>query len=88
MTIFFAILFLMLGAMVGTVHFALIAKDADLLVHGGSALMAIALRIARMLLTAGVLISAALQGLPTLLAATIGFLMARQLVLRRVQVKA
>lgn len=88
MTIALAILFLMLGALAGSVHFAFIAKDADLLVHGGSALMTIALRLARLLLTAGILIAAALQGWPTLLAATIGILAARQVVVRCLQVKA
>ncbi|MDF0543925.1 ATP synthase subunit I [Sphingobium sp. H39-3-25] len=87
MNILLAILFLMLGTVAGSVHFALIAKDADLLVHGGSALIAVGLRLARLLLTAGILIAAALHGWPTLLAATIGFLAARQLVVRRLQVK-
>ncbi|WP_240502330.1 ATP synthase subunit I [Sphingomonas panacis] len=69
-------------------HFAMIAKDADLLVHGGSVLMAIGLKLARLLLTVTLLVVAALQGWPSLLAATTGVLVARQLVLRRLQVKA
>ncbi|MDR7256406.1 hypothetical protein J2X47_000567 [Sphingomonas sp. BE270] len=88
MTIFLAILFLMLGTVAGTVHFASIAKDADLLVHGGSVLVAIGLRLARLLLTAAVLTAGALHGWPTLLAATIGFLAARQFVIRRRRVTA
>ncbi|AOH87281.1 hypothetical protein AWL63_24340 (plasmid) [Sphingomonas panacis] len=76
------------GCSGGTMHFAMIAKDADLLVHGGSVLMAIGLKLARLLLTVTLLVVAALQGWPSLLAATTGVLVARQLVLRRLQVKA
>ncbi|PZU64818.1 ATP synthase subunit I [Sphingobium sp.] len=86
MIILVALLFLALGAVAGTIHFAMIAKDADLLVHGESVLMAIGLRLARLLLTATVLIGAALNGWPSLLAATSGLVAARQFVIRRLQV--
>ncbi len=88
MNILVPLLSLTLGAVAGTAHFAMIAKDADLLVHGGSVLMAIGLRLARLLLAAAVLIIAALHGWPTLLTATIGFLAARQFVIRCLQVTA
>jgi hypothetical protein len=88
MIVLVPLVFLMLGAVAGAMHFAMIAKDADLLVHGGPVLMAIGLKLARLLLTVTLLGVAALQGWPSLLAATIGVLVARQLVLRRLQVKA
>lgn len=76
-------LFLLLGAMAGGVHFAAISRDADALVRGGPALATAGRWLGRMLLTAAVLAMAALQGWPALLAATAGFLAARQVVVRR-----
>lgn len=71
------------GALAGFAHFSLIARDADLLVRGGSIAAAIGLRLARLLLTTGVLTFSALHGWETLLAAALGFVVARQGVLRR-----
>lgn len=75
------LLFLILGAMAGTAHFMMIARDARLLVQGKGALSAIGLRLARFLLPTALLIVAARQGWPMLLAAAIGILIARQIVI-------
>lgn len=77
------LLFLALGAVAGMAHFAALAGDAAMLVHGGSAMRAIALRLGRFLLTTVVLLLAALHGWISLLAATAGFMAARGLLLRR-----
>jgi hypothetical protein len=78
MTIVMAPLFLLLGAAGGTVHFTAIAGDAKLLVYGGSVASAVALRLGRLLLTTTILILAARQNWVDLLAATVGFMAARQ----------
>ena len=85
MTIAMALLFLLLGAAGGTVHFTAIAGDATLLVHGGSVASAVALRLGRLLLTTTILILAARQNWLDLLAATIGFMAARHYVIGRVE---
>lgn len=85
MTAFFVLLFLALGAVAGTVHFMAIARDAELLVHGGSALLTLGLRLGRLLLTASVLIVAARHGWPALFATAIGILIARQVVMVRLR---
>ncbi len=77
------LLFVPLGAAAGAVHFAAISRDADLLVRGGSPLAALGLRLGRVLLTIVVLVAAARQGLPVLLGAAGGFMVARQIILRR-----
>jgi F1F0 ATPase subunit 2 len=77
------ILFLLLGAGAGTVHFVALFRDAELLVRGGSPLAAMALRLGRVLLSIAVLIAAARQGWPMLLGAATGFMVARQVVMRR-----
>lgn len=77
------IVFALLGAGAGTVHFAALARDAHALVHGGSPFVAMGLRLGRLLLTTAVLVLAARQGWPSLLAATVGFMVARVVVLRR-----
>lgn len=77
------LLFALLGGAAGTVHFVAVSRDADLLVRGGPALAAAGLRVGRLLLTIAVLIAAARQGWPMLLAAAAGFMVARQIVLRR-----
>ncbi len=77
------ILFVLIGACTGWAHFLAIARDAKLLAYGGSALVAFTLRLGRMLLTLAILVVAARQGWPVLLGATAGFMVARQLVLRR-----
>lgn len=78
MTTVTAPLFLLLGAAGGTVHFTAIAGDAKLLVHGGSVASAVALRLGRLLFTTTILILAARQNWIDLLAATTGFMAARQ----------
>lgn len=80
MSVLLILLFLILGAMAGTAHFTLVRRDATLLVHGGNVVFAIALRLARLLLTTALLVVAARQGWSLLLAAAAGILLARQLV--------
>ncbi len=75
-------LFVLIGGGAGTVHFLAIARDAELLTHGGSPLAAFAWRLGRVLLTVAVLVAAVRQGWPVLLGATAGFMVARQFVLR------
>ncbi len=74
--------FLGLGAAGGAAHFHALAKDAAFTLQGGTA-KAIGLKAARLLLTAGLLTFAAQQGALPLLAATIGFMAARHIVIRR-----
>ncbi len=82
-TALLALLFLGCGAVAGAIHFMVIAKDADMLVAGGSAARIAGLRLGRLVLTVALLALAALQGVTMLLAATGGFMAARQIVLRR-----
>lgn len=84
-TAFIAMLFLVLGAIAGAVHFTAIAKDADLLVHGGPVIRSIGLKLGRLLFTAAILVLAARHGWIDLLTATIGFMTARQLVIHRLR---
>jgi hypothetical protein len=83
MMILMALQFLLLGAVGGTVHFTAIAEDAKLLLYGGSVASAFALRLGRLLLTTTILIVAARQNWVDLLAATIGFMAARQYLIAR-----
>ncbi len=76
-----AYLFLPLGLLAGGVHFAALSWDADLLTQGGSAIAVAGLRLGRMILTIVLLVAAALQGWPALLATAGGFLGARQVML-------
>jgi hypothetical protein len=76
-------LFVVIGACAGAGHFLAIARDAEMLTQGGSVLAAFGLRLGRTVLTVAVLVAAARQGWPVLLGATVGFIVARQLVLRR-----
>ncbi|OAN65074.1 ATP synthase subunit I [Sphingomonas sp. TDK1] len=77
-------LFLTLGVVAGAVHFVALARDTDLLVRGESPTLAMALRLARIALIVVVLVLATRQGWPTLLAAALGFAVARTLVIRRI----
>ncbi|MBW4330227.1 ATP synthase subunit I [Stakelama sp. CBK3Z-3] len=77
------LLFLMLGGVAGYLHFLAIARDADLLVHGGSSAAIIGMRLGRLTSTLAVMVCAALQGWTALAAATIGFTLARFVVLKR-----
>ncbi len=83
MTALAALLFLILGAIAGTAHFIAIAKDADLLVHGGPVIRSIGLRLGRLALTVAILVLAARHGWIDLLSASIGFMAARHYVMRR-----
>lgn len=83
MSVAIILLFALLGAGAGAAHFTAIARDADLLVRGGSPFVALGLRVGRLLLTIAVLAAAARHGWPVLLAATAGFMAMRQIVLRR-----
>ncbi len=83
MTALFLLFSFSAGGLAGITHFSLIAKDADLLVRGGSVAAAAGLRLTRLLMTTGVLLFSVLHGWQTLLAAALGFLLARQSVLVR-----
>lgn len=83
MTFVLPVMFLAAGAAVGAVHFILLARDARLLTAGGSIVKFMSLRLARLVATAAVLALAALAGWPSLLAAAVGFLAARQWSLKR-----
>lgn len=78
-----SILFLALGLAAGLGHFSAIAREADDLVRGGPVLRLILLRLGRLAVTILVLVIASLQGWPALLAATLGFMAGRQIVLLR-----
>ncbi len=78
MTLLLALVFLALGAAAGAVHFAMIARDAELLIGGGSGSRVAWLRIGRLALSTGVLFLAALSGSVPLIAAMIGLMAARQ----------
>lgn len=76
--------FLMLGAAVGAVHFRLLARDADLLVRGGSVGAALGVRLGRFALTIAALVLAArIGGWPALLATALGFALVRPVMVRR-----
>lgn len=77
------LLFALLGGVAGAVHFVAVARDAQLLTHGGSSLAVAGLRLGRLLLTGLMFATAARQGWPLLLAAIGGLMVARQFVLRR-----
>lgn len=83
MTVLLVLLFALLGAVAGGVHFAALSRDADLLVRGGSAFTVLRLRFVRTVLTVAVLLAAARAGWPTLVAAAIGVMSARQFMLTR-----
>lgn len=82
MTLLPPLIFLASGFLTGIAHFYAISKDARLLLHGGSPLQAFALRLGRICLSVGLLIAGALHGAPALIAALIGFLIARQVFIR------
>lgn len=83
MSIAIASLFLMLGLAVGYAHFLAIAKDAETIVTGRTTAWLAVLRIGRMLPTVAVLALAAWQGGWALLAAMLGFMAARQVMIAR-----
>lgn len=77
------ILFLALGLAAGLGHFAAIAREAHDLVRHRPAWHLILLRFGRLAVTIFVLVIASLQGWPALLAATLGFMAGRQIMLHR-----
>lgn len=83
MRVALAMLFLIVGALAGGLHFVLLRRNADLFVRGGSVLSAIGLQFGRMGVTIALLVAAALCGWPSLLTCAAGVLLARQVVVHR-----
>lgn len=79
---FSLLLWLLLGVAGGGAHFALLRWNATLYVAGGSLAQAVATQALRMAATAAMLAFAAWHGALPLLAAAVGVLLARLLVLR------
>lgn len=75
--------FLALGLGAGAAHMALIAREVAALMQGGSVLAGLGMRLGRFALTIAALAWAASRGWPFLLAAALGFGLARLLLLRR-----
>lgn len=75
--------FLVFGLAAGLGHFSAIAREADDLVGGNPALRPTMLRPGRLAVTTALLVIASLNGWPMLLAAFIGFMTGRQIVLIR-----
>ena len=71
------------GFGLGLVHFASLGRVSALFLAGGSPVRALALQFARLALLAGFLVLAARLGAAPLLAAALGVLIARAVVLRR-----
>lgn len=76
-------LFAALGLAAGLVHFVAIDREAVSLVGRGDLWHLIGLRLGRLLVTVAVLLFASRHGWPSLLAATLGFMAGRQIVMRR-----
>jgi len=72
-----AVLFLGLGALSGALHFAMLARDASLLLNRGTIRIGFN-RSIRLFLSSGMLVLAALSGSLPLLAALAGIMAARQ----------
>jgi hypothetical protein len=83
MTLILSLAFLVLGLSAGAVHFALVARDADVVVRRGALWPILLLRIGRMALIAVLLYLAARSGALPLLAAAGGVFVARQWALKR-----
>lgn len=73
------------GVALGHAHFRAMRGMAALIVGGASPLLAVGLTLGRMALIGAGLSAAALVGAPALLAAAAGVLVARTLMLRRLQ---
>ncbi len=80
-----AVLALCLGFALGLLHFASLRRVTGLYLDGGPPWRALALQLGRLALLAAGLVGLALLGALPLLAGTLGLLLARQLVLRRVR---
>jgi hypothetical protein len=83
MSVAAVVLFALLGLLAGVAHFSLLRRNVALWVGGGSSLAAAALPIVRMALTVAVLVLAARQGWPALLACALGITCARIALVRR-----
>lgn len=79
------IVFASLGVAAGGMHFVLLGRDAERLVRGGAALSSIGWRLGRLALTVALLVWAATNGAAPLLAAACGVLVARHLVISRLE---
>ncbi len=75
-------LWLLFGLAGGTCHFAMLRWNATLYLSGTGMLRALAVQVVRMAATAGLLFFAVSHGAVALLAAAIGVLLARALILR------
>jgi len=81
-------LFAMLGVCAGALHFALLRRNVDLIVAGGSPLIAVAIVLGRFALTAGIFVFAAiLHGLAVVWMLA-GFVLARTAAVRIVEGRA
>ncbi len=78
-----ALLFALLGALLGTLHFAALRWNARLFLQPGGAGWGVLAQLFRMGLTAVGLLACARVGAVALLAALVGLLLARQLLLHR-----
>lgn len=79
------ILHLAVGFGFGLLYFRGVWWNAQLFAAGGRVTMTIALTLGRFALLGGLLAMASLEGAPPLLAMTLGVLIARPMVMRRVQ---
>ncbi len=77
------LLFLLLGALIGGVHFTALRWNTRLFVRQGPPWRAIGLQVLRMAFTATALLGCARAGTWPLMAALAGFWLARQAVLRQ-----
>jgi F1F0 ATPase subunit 2 len=74
----------MLGAVAGFCHFTAVARETDgLLIGKDGSLRLVGLRLGRLALTGAVLVIASRPGWPALLAATLGIMAGRQVVMCR-----
>ncbi|WP_454884228.1 N-ATPase subunit AtpR [Sphingomonas oryzagri] len=78
------VLFAVLGLAAGLVHYEAIARETECLIDGGGAARLVGLRLGRLLFTIAVLVAASRHGWPSLLAATLGFMTGRQIVICRI----
>ncbi len=83
MTLLAPLLFLAVGLGAGALHFALLRRNVELFGRGGSILAALGLRFGRMAVNGAVLVLAALDDWPSLLACALGVLLVRQAMVRR-----
>jgi F1F0 ATPase subunit 2 len=78
-----AMLFVGAGAMIGAMHFTFLRWNAQLFISSGPVWHAVALQLARMMVTSAALLGCAYAGALPLVAALAGLLLARQFTLRK-----